>query len=77
MIKRFLKQLFTSPLSPEGRKFRIEHLMKVTKWDRDVCAAIVYSRDKALGRTFSDSESTDAHRIAERFDKGEITLPRC
>ena len=54
---------------------RIEELMERTGEERDVCAAIVYTRDRALGREFSYSESVDAQRIAKRLEDKEITLP--
>ena len=74
-IKEFLKSLITSPASPEGRRLRIKYLMERIGAERDVCAAIVYARDCALDRQFSEEEVKDAERITKRLEKREITLP--
>ena len=74
-VRRFLRQLVTLPWSESGRRIRIEELMERTGEERDVCAAIVYARDRALGRGFSYSESVDAQRLAKRLENEEITLP--
>ena len=74
-IKRLLKQLVTTPWSERGRQMRIDQLMESTGEERDVCAAIVYARDAALGREFSDQEAKDADRIAARLESREIILP--
>jgi len=73
-IKRLLKHLFTLPWSREGRRIRIERLMTSLGEERDICAAIVYSRDGP--RNFlSKEEWQDFDRIKNRLVSGEITMP--
>ena len=71
---KLLEHLFTLPWTPKGRKMRIEHLMKTTSYERDVCAAVIYTRDAALGRNLSSDETADANRVRRRLEKGEIVL---
>ena len=73
-IRQSLKRLFTLPWSCEGRRVRIERLMRVTGEERDICAAIVYVRDAPRG-FLSEGEWEDFDRIKNRLVKGEITMP--
>ena len=69
--------LFTNPTSPEGRKMRIEYLMKSTGYDRDVCAGIIYARDRAEKDkpNFSHDEELDALRIRALLQGGVLNMP--
>ena len=73
-IKWLLKHLFTLPWSCEGRLMRVERLMKSTGEERDICAAIVYTRD-ALRGFLSEEEWKDFDRIENRLIRGEVTMP--
>jgi len=73
-IKWWLKHLCTLPWSREGRRMRIEKLMRDTGEERDVCAAIVYARDAPRG-LLSEEEWKDADRIRNRLIKDEMTMP--
>jgi len=73
-IKRLLKYLFTLPWSREGRRMRIERLMKSTGEERDICAAIVYVRDGPR-HFLSEEEWEDFDRIMNRVVRNEITMP--
>lgn len=78
MLKKvlwYLKLLYTLPWSPRGRKMRVEKLMRNTREDRDVCAAIVYARDSMQGIELSDEEGRDALRIRKLIEQKKITLP--
>ena len=78
MIDRILwllKHLYVLPRSSEGRKMRIEKLIKDTGEDRDVCAAVVYSRDVMRGIELSDEEGRDALRLRKLLELGKLTMP--
>lgn len=54
---------------------RIKQLMESMGEERDVCAAIIYSRDVALQRGLSDDEVKDFERIGRRLENKEIAMP--
>lgn len=72
-----LKGIFLAfnPKSPRGRKVRIDRLVSSLGEERDVCAAIVYTRDAQDNYQLSDEELADFTRIGDRLKNGEITLP--
>lgn len=74
-IKWLLRHLFNLPWSSGGRIMRIERLMETTGEERDVCAAVVYTRDAARGFGLSDKEWEDFERIGRRLVNGEIVMP--
>jgi hypothetical protein len=75
LVKEFFAQLITSPVSPEGRKLRIDMLIKTTHRERDLCAAVVYARDAGRGYQLNLTEKEDAARIAKRIENHEIVIP--
>lgn len=74
-IKLLLRHLYTLPWSPRGRKMRIEKLMRDLGEERDICAAIVYTRDATWSIWLSEEEKQDALRIKDRLIRGKITMP--
>ena len=75
-ILTWIVWLFYPPCTPSGRTKRIERLMKTSNEPRDVCAAIVYTRDaRNFSFTFTAEERQDAQRIFVLVTEGTIRLP--
>ncbi len=70
-----LLRFIVPPWTPWGRKDRIGHLEKLIHEERDICAAIVYSRDMLRGFHLSTRETIDLTRINQRLTRGEIVMP--
>lgn len=68
--------IFYPACSPSGRQKRIEKLMEDTGEMREVCAAIVYTRDaKRVPFTFTADERKEAFDILELVQAGRLRLP--
>jgi hypothetical protein len=65
---------FTKPNSPQGRRIRIDHLMKSAHLSYDEAAAFVYGRDTLLGRWLDDNEIADAARITKLIEGHKLVL---
>lgn len=71
-----LLYIFYPPCTPKGREQRINHLMEETGEVREVCAAVIYSRDaKRVPFTFTDDEKKETTKLLYMLEHNRIRMP--